>query len=381
MAEFQVRSDAVDVEQIMRQIRARIREKRGADYTEQEIRDLASVKLEKFLDPRGVRSNLVEEFRRNRVVSPDPKKIEIGDIDIYGTHRGLLRAVRKLLNPLMKMLFNPTPLIHAINTVATEQNAVNAEMHKRFRQREEMDPLYYEVIHNLVVELTRLSIENNNLKMRVESLSSRMDFDERRARALESVVAYKPAPRPGHVERPQSPESRVQGPESRVQGPGSGQSPESRAQHGERPTQTEQGERGQSQQGQGERQTDPQRAGLEPRDQGERGERRRRRRRRRRPGQNMANGVQGPQGPESRVQGPGSGVQGPESSVQGPKSDGDYDGPDDGGPDDATSDAGPNDQITQSNSQITDERSNNQVTSSPDNQIHDHPAPSEGSKE
>ena len=40
MAEFQVRADAVDVEQIMRQIRARIREKRGADYTEQEIREL-----------------------------------------------------------------------------------------------------------------------------------------------------------------------------------------------------------------------------------------------------------------------------------------------------------------------------------------------------
>ena len=34
MADFNVRSDAVDVEQIMRQIRARIREKRGADYTE-----------------------------------------------------------------------------------------------------------------------------------------------------------------------------------------------------------------------------------------------------------------------------------------------------------------------------------------------------------
>ena len=204
MAEFQVRSDAVDVEQIMRQIRARIREKRGADYTEQEIQELASVKLEKFLDPRGVRSNLVEDFRRNRVVSPDPKKLETGEIDIYGTHRGALRTIRRLFNPLLKMLFNPTPMLHAINTIATEQNAVNLEMHKRFRQREEMDPLYYEVIHNLVVELTRLSIENSNLKMRVESLSSRMDFDERRARALESVVAYKPAPRPGHIDRPQA---------------------------------------------------------------------------------------------------------------------------------------------------------------------------------
>ena len=40
----------------MRQIRARIREKRGVDYTEEEIRELANVKLEKFIDPKGVRS-------------------------------------------------------------------------------------------------------------------------------------------------------------------------------------------------------------------------------------------------------------------------------------------------------------------------------------
>ena len=37
----------------MRQIRARIREKRGVDYTEEQIRELAKVKLEKFLDPHG----------------------------------------------------------------------------------------------------------------------------------------------------------------------------------------------------------------------------------------------------------------------------------------------------------------------------------------
>ena len=71
MADFTVRSDSVDVEQIMRQIRARIREKRGADYTETELRELATVKLEKFLDPRGVRSDLVEQFRRQRVASPN----------------------------------------------------------------------------------------------------------------------------------------------------------------------------------------------------------------------------------------------------------------------------------------------------------------------
>ena len=66
MTDFSVRSDSVDVEQIMKQIRARIREKRGVDYTEEQIRELANVKLEKFLDPRGVRSDLLEQFRRKR---------------------------------------------------------------------------------------------------------------------------------------------------------------------------------------------------------------------------------------------------------------------------------------------------------------------------
>ena len=48
MPEFSVRADSVNVEEIMRQIRARVKEKRGADYTEEEIKELAAVKLERF---------------------------------------------------------------------------------------------------------------------------------------------------------------------------------------------------------------------------------------------------------------------------------------------------------------------------------------------
>ena len=66
MSDFSVRSDSVDVEQIMRQIRTRVRDKRGVDYTEQQIQDLANAKLEKFLDPKGVRSDLLEQYRRHR---------------------------------------------------------------------------------------------------------------------------------------------------------------------------------------------------------------------------------------------------------------------------------------------------------------------------
>jgi len=173
MPDFTVRSDSVNVEQIMEQIRSRIREKRGVDYTEQQIRDLAAVKLEKFLDPRAVRSDLLQQFRKMQAahaagpdaapeagVKPPPSKI-----------RWFLRGVlRRLLRPVARTI--------------VDLNDADA------RARADM---YYELFHNLVVELTRTSIEVKNLKMRVESLTGRLEFNERRARALESVVVYKPS--------------------------------------------------------------------------------------------------------------------------------------------------------------------------------------------
>jgi hypothetical protein len=180
MTDINIRSDSVDVEQIMRQIRARIREKRGVDYTEDEIRELAAVKLEKFLDPRGVRSDLLEQFRRKREATLPPN-FAFEDSTLFETHRPILRFIRRLLHPILKLFFNPNPLIEALHI----QSQLNA-------QHAALEPLYYEVLHNLVLELTRTGIEVKNLKMRVESMSSRLDFDERRARALEGVVMYRP---------------------------------------------------------------------------------------------------------------------------------------------------------------------------------------------
>ena len=184
MSDFTVRSDNVDVEQIMGQIRARIREKRGVDYTEEEIRELANVKLEKFLDPRGVRSDLLQQFRRGRAAMPAPPNFSFEDSTLFESHRGIIRFFRKLFAPLLKLLFNPNPLIQALH--------IQSQLNTRNAQREELDSLHYEVMHNLVLEITRLGIEVKNLKMRLESMSSRLDFDERRARALEGVVQYRP---------------------------------------------------------------------------------------------------------------------------------------------------------------------------------------------
>jgi hypothetical protein len=181
MSDFTVKSDNVDVEQIMRQVRSRIREKRGVDYSEDEIRELASVKLERFLDPKGVRSDLLEQYRKRREASTAPRNYAFEDTTLFESSRPLLRALRKLLNPILKLFFNPTPMVEALH--------IQSRLNDSYNQAE---ALYYELIHNLVLETTRLGIEVKNLKMRVESMSSRLDFDERRARALEGVVQYRP---------------------------------------------------------------------------------------------------------------------------------------------------------------------------------------------
>jgi hypothetical protein len=194
MSDINVRSESVDVEQIMRQIRARIREKRGADYTEAELQQLATVKLEKFLDPRGLRSDLVQHFRQKHDASPAPPNYVFEADTLFETHRGLLRMFRNLFRPLLKLFFNPDRITTALHL----QSQINTQGEQRLRRMEDREMLSYELLHNMTLEITRLSIEVHNLKMRVESLSSRVDFDERRAKALEGVVQYRtpPPPRP-----------------------------------------------------------------------------------------------------------------------------------------------------------------------------------------
>ena len=172
MSEFNLQAESVDVEQIMGQIRARIREKRGVDYTEEQIREMAGVKLERFFDPKNVRSDLIEHYP-TQSFKFDPESI-------YRSSRGaagkLLYRIRWLLRPVLKLFFNPAPIVHALHVQAS---------------RADLDALTYEVLNNLVVEMTRLSIDVKNHRMRVESIAGRLDFAERRARALESIVQYR----------------------------------------------------------------------------------------------------------------------------------------------------------------------------------------------
>ncbi len=264
MTEFNIRSESVDVDEIMRQVRARIREKRGVDYTEAEIRQLANVKLERFLEPGSVRSDLTEQFRRRQPAAtpatlapppalavpavpsppapppapPPPLNYSFDEAALFGSSRAPVRWIRRLVRPVLKLFLNPGSIVHVlhlqteINTrfinqlhesrdlqaqsrresyeqtrvlfelyeqlrVVSEQfhaqlREQTVKLHDQIQKRRDLERLYFEILHNLVVEMTKLGIEAKNLKTLVDSLASRLEFDERRGRALEGVVEYRP---------------------------------------------------------------------------------------------------------------------------------------------------------------------------------------------
>jgi hypothetical protein len=188
MADFTIRADAVDVEQIMQRIRARIAEKRGVDYTAAQVRDIAAVPLERFMDARSVRSDLLEHFRGSRPTI-DADRAAFGaacafdEQALFTAERRSTRLVRRLLGPFLRLVYNP------LIGVLRSQSHLNVALLTRSAH---WNALQYEVMHNLVLETTKMSVEVKNLKMVVQSLSSRLDMSERRARALEGVVQYRP---------------------------------------------------------------------------------------------------------------------------------------------------------------------------------------------
>lgn len=198
--------EQVDVEQIMRDIRSRISQRHGVELTTQQIQELAARRLEAILDPRTVKPSLLEQIRRSTSTPLDtPSTTEptysFEDTTIYDSHRGSLRFIRRLLNPLLKLFFNPNPLISALNAQAKLNQAAALREAERERRQAEWNALHYEILQRLVLEVSRTSLEAHQLAMRVEALSAKVDFAERRARSIEGTL-HQVRPSPRHESAP-----------------------------------------------------------------------------------------------------------------------------------------------------------------------------------
>jgi hypothetical protein len=187
----------------MRDIRGRIAQRHGIELTEQQVQELAARRLEAILDPRLVKPALLDQLRRSagsagssaQAAQPSEPPYRFEDTTIYDSHHGVMRFIRKLFNPLLKLFFNPNPVIRALAV----QSRLNVEAAQREGQREqqqaEWNALHYEILQRLVTEVARASLEIQSLSLRVESLAAKVDFNERRVRGIEgSLHQTKQAP-------------------------------------------------------------------------------------------------------------------------------------------------------------------------------------------
>ena len=194
-AQEQANRDHVDVEQIMRDIRARISQRHGIDLTTQQIQELAARRLEAILDPRAVKPALLDQLRKSAGAQPDPAAASQGEPPytfaegaVFESHRGVIRLLRKLFKPLLMLFINPTPVERALaaqsrlNVDAAQRDA------ERQRQQVEWNALHYEILQRLVTEVSRASLDMQSLSAQVESLAAKVDFNERRVRHMEGSL-------------------------------------------------------------------------------------------------------------------------------------------------------------------------------------------------
>jgi hypothetical protein len=168
---FDARAAGVDVEAVMRQIRARIEDKRRRGLlTDAEVRDIAEHPLERVLDAHDFKPDLLSEFRAH----PEWWNYAFDPGTVYRSSRGgsgrILEAVRRLLRPVQKLFWNPTPMISALS------------------RQSDLNTYYVHLLSNLTLEITRLNLEVQELKNRALQLQARLDLQARREKTLETML-------------------------------------------------------------------------------------------------------------------------------------------------------------------------------------------------
>ena len=188
----------------MREIRSRIAQRSGVELSNQQIQELAARRLEAILDPSGLNPALLDQLRRAAgerpsgasaaVATPDTHPFD--EASLYDSPNGLLRFLRRLLNPILRLFINPTPVAHSLALQSRFNAELAARDAERDRRQAEWNALHYQILQRLVLEVSRASIDAQSQGLRIESLAGKVDFNERRVRSMEGTQTQARAPRP-----------------------------------------------------------------------------------------------------------------------------------------------------------------------------------------
>jgi hypothetical protein len=155
---FEVKAEGVDVQQLLADVYRRIAERKEGLYTEEELRFIAEHPLEGVLLGRDLRADLLDEFRAR----DGQWNFSFDRETLYRSSRGgvgrLLERARRLLRPVQKLFWNPNPMIAALS------------------RQSDLNRFYVHLLHNLVLELSRLNLEAQELRSRNLQLTGPATF-------------------------------------------------------------------------------------------------------------------------------------------------------------------------------------------------------------
>jgi len=190
MEPFVIKDDKINVAEIMKHIRKQIEKKKRVLYTEEELKELAKSKLSSYIHSSEVKSSFAEELQALKA----DWNVSISLESLYKSHPNLygrvIYRIRKFLRPVARFFMNIDVLF--------------PEFHKQSKLNLNLAHLLY----NLILELTKLRLEHDELKSRLETLNHRLELQTKRERALEKMVVFKKttSPRKGTKEDESSPD-------------------------------------------------------------------------------------------------------------------------------------------------------------------------------
>ena len=170
---FEIKAEGVDVERLLAEVQRRVAERRGVLYTEEELRYIAERPLEGVVQPHEVRADLLEEFRGRDSSWNYTFDASTLFRSSHGLPGRLIEAARRALRPIQKLFWNPNPMIAALS------------------RQSDLNRFSVHLLHNLVLEVTRLSLEVRELRSRNLELEARLSALARRERTLEGMVVYR----------------------------------------------------------------------------------------------------------------------------------------------------------------------------------------------
>jgi len=193
----------------MRDLRARVAAEHGVNLSNTQIEELAARRLDAILAPSTADATLIEVLKKSAGTAgaqvPYPAAIQtyaFSAATLYETKGVFVRFMRRLFRPFLHLLFNPDAIATAFET----QTRINAALAAREQQRDtrqaEWNALHFEIVKRVVTETAGATIDAKQLAAQIESLSAKVDFNERRVLGIEgSVVVQARTPQPQAVGR------------------------------------------------------------------------------------------------------------------------------------------------------------------------------------